>query len=103
DGHAIRAEFNLGSAPVVVSVARFAANRKHDLLLAGFGRLLDKLPEARLLLVGKGERRGGLEQLVTELGLERRVIFTGYRDPELPQAAAPATCLATIAARVDED
>ena len=52
NGQAIRAEFGLGQAPVVVSVARFAANRRHDLLLAGFGRLLDKVPQARLLLVG---------------------------------------------------
>ena len=102
DGHAIRAEFKLGQAPVVVSVARFAANRKHDVLLAGFGRLLDKLPDARLLLVGKGERRGRLEQLVGELGLEKRVIFTGYRDLDLPQVLAAADCFALMAAGSDE-
>src|SRR4029078_879908 len=67
DGHAMRAEFGLGQAPVVVSVARFAANRRHDLLLAGFGRLLDKLPDARLLLVGKGERRARTEEIHTDL------------------------------------
>ena len=102
DGHAIRAEFGLGQAPVVVSVARFAANRKHDVLLAGFGRLLEKLPQARLLLVGKGERRGGLEQLVGELGLGERVIFTGYRDRDLPQVLAAADCFALMAAGSDE-
>jgi L-malate glycosyltransferase len=102
DGQAIRAEFGLGHAPVVVSVARFAANRRHDLLLAGFGRLLDRLPDARLLLVGKGERRGRLEQLVAELGLDKRVIFTGYRDRDLPQVLAAADCFALMAAGSDE-
>jgi L-malate glycosyltransferase len=101
-GQAIRQEFALGRAPVVVSVARFAANRGHEQLLAGFGELLQRLPEARLLLVGKGERRDRLEQLVAELGLGHRVVFTGYRDRDLPQVLAAADCFALMAAGSDE-
>jgi glycosyltransferase involved in cell wall biosynthesis len=101
-GQAIREEFKLGRAPVVVSVARFAANRGHEQLLAGFGELLQRLPEARLLLVGKGERRDRLEQLVAELGLGHRVVFTGYRDRDLPQVLAAADCFALLAAGSDE-
>jgi glycosyltransferase involved in cell wall biosynthesis len=86
----------------VVSVARFAANRGHEQLLAGFRQLLGRVPEARLLLVGKGERRERLEQLVAELGLGHRVIFTGYRDRDLPQVLAAADCFALMAAGSDE-
>jgi len=53
DGRAIRDEFSLGAAPVVAMVSRLAANRGHEALLAGFKRLLDRMPDARLLLVGK--------------------------------------------------
>lgn len=102
DGQAIRKEFELGNAPVVVSVARFAANRGHEQLLAGFSQLLGRVPQARLLLVGKGERRERLEQLVAELGLGHRVIFTGYRDRDLPQVLAAADCFALMAAGSDE-
>jgi phosphatidylinositol alpha-1,6-mannosyltransferase len=102
DGAAIRDEFRLGRVPVVVSVARFAANRGHEQLLAGFGELLRQLPDARLLLVGKGERRDRLEQLVSELGLGHRVVFTGYRDRDLPQVLAAADCFALMAAGSDE-
>ena len=102
DGQAIREEFKLGRAPVVVSVARFAANRGHEQLLAGFGQLLRRLPEARLLLVGKGEQRDRLEQLVAELGLGHHVVFTGYRDRDLPQVLAAADCFALMAAGSDE-
>src|SRR5881296_2547509 len=56
DGRAVREEFALGDAPVVVSVARLAPNRGHELLLAGFRGLLADLPAARLLLVGRGRR-----------------------------------------------
>jgi glycosyltransferase involved in cell wall biosynthesis len=102
DGEAIREEFKLGRAPVVVSVARFAANRGHEQLLTGFSQLLRRLPDARLLLVGKGERRDRLEQLVAELGLGHRVVFTGYRDRDLPQVVAAADCFALMAAGSDE-
>ena len=101
-GQAIREEFGLGRAPVVVSVARFAANRGHEQLLAGFKEVLRRLPDARLLLVGKGERRDRLEQLVTELALDHRVVFTGYRDRDLPQVLAAADCFALMAAGSDE-
>jgi glycosyltransferase involved in cell wall biosynthesis len=102
DGKAIRDEFGLDRAPVVVSVARFAANRGHELLLVGFGYLLRRLPDARLLLVGKGEMRARLAQLAGELGLGDRVVFTGYRDRDLPQVLAAADCFALMAAGSDE-
>jgi glycosyltransferase involved in cell wall biosynthesis len=102
DARAVREEFKLGEAPVVVSVARLAPNRGHELLLAAFRELLAALPAARLLLVGKGETRGRLEQLVVELGLEHQVIFTGYRDRDLPSVLAAADCFVLMAAGSDD-
>lgn len=98
----IRDEFKLGAAPVVVSVSRLAANRGHELLLNAFRLLLATIPEARLLLVGKGEARARLEQIVAEMGLGHRVIFTGYRDRDLPKVLAAADCFALMAAGADD-
>jgi phosphatidylinositol alpha-1,6-mannosyltransferase len=98
----IRDEFKLGTAPVVVSVARLAPNRGHDLLLAGFRRVLRDVPDARLLLVGKGETRPRLEHLVVEQGLTERVIFTGYRDRDLPAVLAAADCFVLMAPGSDD-
>lgn len=102
DGTAIREEFKLDDAPVVVSVARMAPNRGHELLLEAFRRVLARMPEARLLLVGKGETRVRLEQLVADLGLAGQVIFTGYRDRDLPAVLAAADCFALMGAGSDE-
>jgi glycosyltransferase involved in cell wall biosynthesis len=102
DPRPVRDEFKLGEAPVIVSVARLAPNRGHELLLAGFRLLLQKLPAARLLLVGKGETRGHLERLVAELGLANQVVFAGYRDRDLPQILAAADCFALMSAGSDE-
>ena len=102
DGAAIREEFKLGEAPVVVTVSRLAANRGHELLLNAFRLLLATLPQARLLLVGKGETRARLEQTVAEMGLGSQVIFTGYRDRDLPEVLAAADCFALMAAGSDD-
>ena len=87
---------------MIATVSRLAPNRGHELLLAGFRLLLARLPEARLLLVGKGEARARLEALVHELGLGERVIFTGYRDRDLPAVLGAADCFALMAAGSDD-
>jgi glycosyltransferase involved in cell wall biosynthesis len=102
DARAVRDEFKLGEAPVIVSVARLAPNRGHELLLDGFRDLLGDTPTARLLLVGKGENRPRLEQLVVDLGLASHVTFTGYRDRDLPSVLAAADCFALMAAGSDD-
>jgi glycosyltransferase involved in cell wall biosynthesis len=102
DGTPIREEFKLGRRPVIASVARLAPNRGHELLLTAFRLLLRTLPEARLLLVGKGETRPRLEHLVAEMALADAVVFTGYRDRDLPAVLAAADCFALMAAGSDE-
>src|SRR5262249_59685916 len=72
DGTPIREEFKLGDAPVVASVARMATNRRHELLLSGFRLLVNAMPRARLLLVGKGETRARLGQTRAPLRPRRR-------------------------------
>jgi len=98
----IRQELGLGSAPVIGSVARLAANRGHELLIRGFALLLGEHPEARLLLIGKGERRDAIEAFVREQGLAGRVILAGYRDGDLPAALDALDVFALMAAGSDE-
>ena len=102
DGQAVRREFGLGQGPVIGSVARLAPNRGHEVLIAGFSRLLEHLPDARLLLVGKGEALPRLQALVRELGLSSQIIFSGYRDHDLPEVLAAMDCFALMGAGSDE-
>jgi glycosyltransferase involved in cell wall biosynthesis len=102
DGAAIRKELDLGAAPVLGCVARLAPRRGHELLIRGFRLLLADYPHSRLLLVGKGEARTRLEGLVGELGLAREVLFTGYRDADLPGVLQAIDAFALMGAGSDE-
>lgn len=101
DGARLRAELALGRAPVVASVARLAPGRGHELLIGAFRRLLPEQPDARLLLVGKGEARQALEALVRRLDLAGPVVFTGYRE-DLPAVLAATDVFALMGAGSDE-
>jgi len=101
-GEHVRKEFGLGRAPVVGSVARLAANRGHELLIEGFALLLRERPDARLLLIGKGERRAAIEAFVAERGLGEQVILAGYRDGDLPAVLDALDVFALLGAGSDE-
>lgn len=62
-------------------VAILDKRKRQDLLLKAFQRLLEKY-NARLVLVGKGDKRNEYESLVEALGITDKVAFTGILDRE---------------------
>ncbi len=102
DGAPIREELKLDRAPVVVSVARLAPSRRHDLLITAFKLVLRDVPDARLVLVGKGEMRARLESRVAAAGRGARLRVAGERRQDLPVVLAAADCFALMAAGSDE-
>jgi len=68
------------STPTVVYLGRLKKYKSIDHLLAGFSLLLDKIPEARLVIIGEGDHKGHLMDFARRLNLENRVEFTGYVD-----------------------
>jgi len=102
DGAPVRLELGLGDAPTIGCVARMVPKRGHDVLLRAVARLRDRMPEVRLVLVGRGEGRPALESLVHELGLEKTVVFAGYRGPDLPAVLAAVDCFVLLGVGSEE-
>ncbi|MCR9257699.1 MAG: glycosyltransferase [Alphaproteobacteria bacterium] len=72
-----RRQLGLPSESVVIGTAgRLEAVKNHRLLIDAFARCT-AAPTARLAIAGDGSLRQDLEQLVSERGLENRVIFLG--------------------------
>jgi len=66
-----------GEGPVIGCVAALRAEKNFPRLIRAFGLAVAELP-ARLVIVGDGPERPGLERLVAALGLSERVLFTGH-------------------------
>ncbi len=66
--------------PVVGTVGRLAPVKGHQHLIDATPEILRRCPEAHVVLVGDGELRQALTERARRLGVESRVIFTGYRE-----------------------
>lgn len=77
----IRAEIGVdATTPVVGHVGRLTSVKNHPFLLDVFAQVRETLPEARLVLVGRGEDEDALRGRVRDLGLEGAVSFLGVRE-----------------------
>lgn len=69
--------FRVGEPPVVLSVGRLTAAKDYPTLLQAFSLVIKARP-VRLLILGEGEERIGLEAVVRDLGLEDVVDMPGF-------------------------
>jgi glycosyltransferase involved in cell wall biosynthesis len=77
-GAHVRAELGLSpGAPLIVSVSRLVYKKGLTYLLEAFPRVLDRHPEAALVIAGYGDLRDELERRAGELGVAKRVRFPG--------------------------
>ncbi|MEL7446033.1 MAG: glycosyltransferase [Pseudomonadota bacterium] len=67
------------SSPLLVTVGALIDRKGQDIAIA----TLPSLPDARLLLVGQGEKEAELRGLARELGVAERVHFAGSIDHDL--------------------
>jgi glycosyltransferase involved in cell wall biosynthesis len=63
--------------PVVGTVARLVRSKRVDALIRSFSVVRQRLPDARLLIVGDGAQRSALERLAAERGVQDAVHFAG--------------------------
>ena len=73
----MRQSLGLMTEPVVIWVGGFYPWHDLDLLLKSFTLVLKKHPSAKLVLVGDGQTRPSIEQIVQKNGLRQAVIMTG--------------------------
>jgi len=63
--------------PVIIACGRLVDLKGFDVLLRAFARLREKR-NARLVILGEGERLSYLQDLAKSLGVERHVAFPGF-------------------------
>jgi glycosyltransferase involved in cell wall biosynthesis len=79
-GRDVRAELGIApEAPVIGAVGVLRAQKALHVVLHALVTLRERWPGIRLLIVGDGPERAGLEALAAELGVTEVVAFLGHR------------------------
>ena len=63
--------------PIIIGVGRLSLPKGFDTLIRAFNIVQQKM-DARLVILGEGDKRKELENLITEFGLEDKVWLPGY-------------------------
>lgn len=86
--NSVRSDLADAEEPLVGTVARLVEQKDLGTLLRAIDKVSETHPNVRLAIVGEGPKREELESLASDLGIDDRVTFTGYRSdiPALMQA-----------------
>jgi len=74
---ALKAKLGLSGATIIGFIGSFYAYEGLDLLLEALPRILARVPDARVLLVGGGPQDTALKTQARRLGVVDKVVFTG--------------------------
>jgi len=64
---------------VICTIGRVAKEKSIDVLIDAMPKVLSQEPNAKLLIVGDGPAREALQAQARTLGIERAVVFAGFR------------------------
>jgi len=71
----IKMGLGLGGGPVIGIIARLSQEKGHIYLIQAMRQVIDKVPQAQLLIVGEGRMKKALLGLIEKLGLNKSVFL----------------------------
>lgn len=76
--HDLHAMYGL-SGKIVIGIGRYVDQKNFEGLIGALKILVDSGKDVSLVLVGEGSKREFYESMISDMGLEGRVVLTGYR------------------------
>jgi phosphatidylinositol alpha-1,6-mannosyltransferase len=90
-GEKFRSRHNLGTRPMLLTLARLVDRKGQDTVLRSLPAILAEVPDLVYVLAGSGSYQGELEKIARDLKVERNVLFAGFvADAEVPDLYAAA-------------
>jgi glycosyltransferase involved in cell wall biosynthesis len=79
DSSEVRSKYGISNQTLLLgTIARLDPIKNHPMMLKALRRSLDMKLDVKLMLVGDGEMRQQIEQMINDLALQNHVILTGY-------------------------
>jgi len=77
DAFLMRKELGIGDKPLVVTASRLIKRKSPDLLVSAFARVLEVIPNAKLVIAGSGREEGNLSHQIRDLNITDSVSLMG--------------------------
>jgi glycogen(starch) synthase len=77
----VRGQYGIGG-PMLLFVGRMITQKGIPYLIKAMPTVLERHPDAKLLLVGRGNALENLKKMTRAMGLEKSVLFSGYMSEE---------------------
>jgi len=103
DTGTLRARWRIGSAPLLITVARLVPHKGQDETIRAVASLTGEFPNLHYVMVGEGHDEERLRGLARDLGIADRIIFAGHlSESELPEAYATSSLYVGLS-RIDRE
>jgi glycosyltransferase involved in cell wall biosynthesis len=90
DRRAVRADLGISDSDcMILTIARFTAQKGHDLLVQAAPAVLETHPSAKFVLVGEGPERAAIQSQIANDGLDKSMLVLGARR-DVPDLLASA-------------
>lgn len=77
DGSCMRTRLDLGAEPLVVTAIRLVKRKGAEHLVTAFSKVLQRVPDAKLVIAGGGPEAANLHALMKKLGIENSTFMLG--------------------------
>ena len=85
-GYEIRERLNIQAAPIVLFVGRLDVNKGISYLLKAFSKIIEDLPDAKLVVVGEGPLKNNALSLLNKYNIKKSVMLIGrVSEEDLPE------------------
>ena len=92
NGEYLKERYNIKALPILLYVGRLDKEKNVDFVIKALAETLKKT-KLQFIIAGSGAERNNLKELSKTLGIESKVIFTGFvPDIDLPNLYAIADC-----------
>ena len=82
DASLMREELGIGDEPLVVTALRLIEGKSPDLLVSAFARVLEVVPDAKLVIAGSGQEEDNLSRQIQDLNITGSVFMVGRLEKE---------------------
>jgi len=101
DASLMREELGISDEPLLVTALRLIKGKSPDLLISAFARVLEVVPDAKLVIAGSGQEEDNLAHQIQELNITNSVFMVGRLPKEKVAQLMAAADVFVLPSRIE--